>query len=117
MEGWEWDPTLYGGSAPYYLSGRLPYAPRLAQAFVEALALDGTGRLLDVGTGPGVIAMDLALSSSRSSASTRMHREGGSASPCLRVRASYPAIGSLAHRTLLEADRRDPAADLARTRA
>jgi ubiquinone/menaquinone biosynthesis C-methylase UbiE len=60
MADWEWDPTLYGGSAPYYLKGRLPYAPHLAQAFVDALDLDGTGRLIDVGTGPGLIAMDLA---------------------------------------------------------
>jgi hypothetical protein len=60
MAGWEWDATLYGGSAPYYLEGRLPYAPHLAQALVDALDLDGTGRLIDVGTGPGPIAMDLA---------------------------------------------------------
>ena len=60
MAGWQWDPTLYGGSAPYYLKGRLPYAPHLAQAFVDALDLDGTGRLIDVGTGPGNLAMDLA---------------------------------------------------------
>ena len=60
MAGWEWDSTLYGGSAPCYLKGRLSYAPHLAQALVDALDLDGTGRLIDVGTGPGLIAMDLA---------------------------------------------------------
>jgi SAM-dependent methyltransferase len=59
-EGWQWDETLFSGSAPYYLSGRLPYAPGLADRLVETLALDGRGRLLDVGCGPGVLALSLA---------------------------------------------------------
>lgn len=59
-EGWAWDETLYRGSAPYYVVGRLPYAPGLAAALAEALALDGRGRLLDVGCGPGVLALSLA---------------------------------------------------------
>jgi hypothetical protein len=41
IEGWEWDPTLYGGSAPYYLKGRLPYTSHFAQALVDALAWTG----------------------------------------------------------------------------
>lgn len=60
MPGWEWDPTLFGGSAPYYIQGRLPYSPRLAEAFADALDLDGEGRLLDVGTGPGIVGLTLA---------------------------------------------------------
>jgi SAM-dependent methyltransferase len=57
---WEWDPSLYAGSAPYYLAGRVPYSPQLPAVIRKALGLDGHGRLLDVGTGPGVIALDLA---------------------------------------------------------
>lgn len=59
-EGWEWDETLYVGSAPYYARGRLPYAPALAERLAERLALDGRGRLLDVGCGPGILALTLA---------------------------------------------------------
>lgn len=59
-EGWQWDETLYQGSAPYYVRGRLPYAPGLAGRFAETLGLDGRGRLIDVGCGPGVLALSLA---------------------------------------------------------
>jgi len=57
---WEWDPTLFAGTAPYYSRGRLPYAPTLPAAVRAALALDGRGRLLDVGCGPGPVALALA---------------------------------------------------------
>ncbi|MFJ2651479.1 class I SAM-dependent methyltransferase [Streptomyces sp. NPDC087420] len=59
-EGWEWDDTLFLGSAPYYRRGRLPYAPGLPDVLAEALTLDGRGRLLDVGCGPGTLALSLA---------------------------------------------------------
>lgn len=59
-EGWEWDETLYLGSAPHYARGRLPYAPGLADRLAEALLLDGEGRLVDVGCGPGVLTLSLA---------------------------------------------------------
>lgn len=39
-EGSAWDKSLYAGSAPYYARGRAPYAPGLADAPAEALALD-----------------------------------------------------------------------------
>jgi len=58
--GWEWDDTLFSGAAAYYRRGRLPYAPGLADLLAEVLELDGRGRLLDVGCGPGTIALDLA---------------------------------------------------------
>jgi SAM-dependent methyltransferase len=58
--GWEWDETLFLGSAPFYERGRLPYAPGLAEAFGAALDLDGHGRLIDVGCGPGIITLTLA---------------------------------------------------------
>jgi SAM-dependent methyltransferase len=57
---WEWDPTLFAGAAPYYDRGRLPYAPGLVDAFAATFALDGTDRLLDVGCGPGTVALRLA---------------------------------------------------------
>ncbi|WP_042382118.1 class I SAM-dependent methyltransferase [Streptacidiphilus melanogenes] len=57
---WQWDETLFAGAAPYYRRGRLPYAPGLTRALGDVLALDGRGRLLDVGCGPGTLALDLA---------------------------------------------------------
>jgi len=59
-EGWQWDETLYSGSAPFYVRGRLPYAPRLADGLANALSLDGQGRLIDIGCGPGVLTLTLA---------------------------------------------------------
>ncbi|MCI3928378.1 class I SAM-dependent methyltransferase [Streptomyces sp. AN091965] len=56
---WQWDDTLFSGTAAYYRRGRLPYAPALADALTEALDLDGRGRLLDVGCGPGSVALRL----------------------------------------------------------
>jgi SAM-dependent methyltransferase len=57
---WMWDPTLYEGSARFYARGRMPYPQALADALRDELALDGTGRLLDVGCGPGPLTMLLA---------------------------------------------------------
>ncbi len=59
-EQWQWDPSLFAGAARYYEEGRLPYAPGLADALREHLGLDGRGRLLDVGCGPGTVARRLA---------------------------------------------------------
>ncbi len=56
---WEWDPSLYAGSAPYYPVGRLPYLSDVAVALRHELALDGVGRLLDLGCGPGSLALVL----------------------------------------------------------
>ncbi|MEU7650001.1 class I SAM-dependent methyltransferase [Streptomyces huasconensis] len=60
MDGWEWDATLFAGAASYYGRGRLPYAPGLAETLAGVLAPDGRGRLLDVGCGPGTLALPLA---------------------------------------------------------
>ncbi|MBV6700865.1 bifunctional 2-polyprenyl-6-hydroxyphenol methylase/3-demethylubiquinol 3-O-methyltransferase UbiG [Kitasatospora aureofaciens] len=58
-DGWTWDDTLFAGTAAYYGRGRLPYAPGLAAVLAGALWLDGRGRLLDVGCGPGTLALGL----------------------------------------------------------
>lgn len=58
--GWEWDETLFRGSARYYERGRLPYPARLAETIATTLDLDGRGLLLDVGCGPGTVALRLA---------------------------------------------------------
>jgi SAM-dependent methyltransferase len=55
-----WDETLYAGSAAYYPHGRFPYPPELAVALRDELSLDGRGRLLDVGCGPGSLTLLLA---------------------------------------------------------
>lgn len=59
---WEWDETLYAGSAGHYGVGRMPYPPGLVDAAAAELRLDGRGRLLDVGCGPGSLTLLLAPS-------------------------------------------------------
>jgi precorrin-6B methylase 2 len=56
----DYDPTQYLGSARHYLVGRPPYSAELGAALAAELGLDGTGHLLDVGSGPGVLAVQLA---------------------------------------------------------
>jgi SAM-dependent methyltransferase len=59
-ETWNWDESLFAGTAGYYERGRRPYAPDLAGVFARSVALDGRGRLLDVGCGPGTVTLRLA---------------------------------------------------------
>lgn len=58
--GWVWDSSLYAGSAGYYPVGRAAYPAQLADMLVDTLGLDGSGRLLDVGCGPGSLTLLLA---------------------------------------------------------
>jgi ubiquinone/menaquinone biosynthesis C-methylase UbiE len=55
-----WHPALYAGSAEYYAIGRVDYPIALAEVLAEQLGLDGAGRLLDVGCGPGKFTLLLA---------------------------------------------------------
>lgn len=54
-----YDPTLFAGTAAHYLRGRPPYA-RALPAFLAAEAGLAGRRALDVGCGPGTVAVDLA---------------------------------------------------------
>ena len=54
------NPQAFRGAAPYYAIGRPPYSPALRDTLARVLGLDGTGRLLDVGCGPGILAVELA---------------------------------------------------------
>jgi SAM-dependent methyltransferase len=55
-----YDPTIYQGSAAYYAQGRPPYSRALVATLATEVGLDGTGRLLDVGCGPGILTLALA---------------------------------------------------------
>ena len=51
---------LFEGAAIHYRLGRPPYSPELEAVLTEELRLDGTGRLLDGGCGPGILTVRLA---------------------------------------------------------
>jgi SAM-dependent methyltransferase len=55
-----YDPTLFEGAAAHYRYGRPPYSPQLEAVLTEELGLDGSGRLLDGGCGPGILTVRLA---------------------------------------------------------
>jgi SAM-dependent methyltransferase len=55
-----YDPTIYEGAAPHYRRGRPPYSPQLESVLAAEFDLDGRGRLLDVGCGPGILTVRLA---------------------------------------------------------
>jgi len=53
-------PFPVAGSAGYYAVGRVAYPDQVADALAESLQLDGSGRLLDIGCGPGSLTLLLA---------------------------------------------------------
>jgi hypothetical protein len=57
-----YDPTIYLGAAKYYACGRPPYSRELVSTLTAELGLDGSGRVLDVGCGPGTLTVELAAS-------------------------------------------------------
>ena len=56
----KYDLTIYEGTAWYYSRFRPKYPPSLVSLIRENFRLDGTGRLLDLGCGPGPVAIALA---------------------------------------------------------
>ena len=51
---------LFAGTAEYYARYRLRYPAAVLDIVAARFGLDGTGRLLDLGTGPGQLAIPLA---------------------------------------------------------
>src|SRR4051794_32373232 len=66
-------PTLYQCSAAYYASGRPPYSRDLVPALAAEVGLDGSGRLLDVGCGPGMVVEDVVLALGERPPRLRLH--------------------------------------------
>jgi SAM-dependent methyltransferase len=56
----KYDLTIYEGTAWYYSRYRPKYPPSLVTTLRDHFRLDGTGRLLDLGCGPGPVAIALA---------------------------------------------------------
>jgi len=56
----KYDLTIYQGTAHYYSRYRPPYPASLVTVLRDRFGLDGTGRLLDLGCGPGPVTMALA---------------------------------------------------------
>ena len=56
----KYDLSIYEGTAWYYSRYRPVYPPSLVRILRENFRLDGTGRLLDLGCGPGPVAIPLA---------------------------------------------------------
>ena len=54
------DPDIYQGTAWYYSRFRPPYPDALVKVLRDTFGLDGAGRLLDLGCGPGPVALRVA---------------------------------------------------------
>ncbi|HLI79283.1 MAG TPA: class I SAM-dependent methyltransferase, partial [Candidatus Binataceae bacterium] len=54
------DPDIYKGTAWYYSRFRPRYPETLLTLLRDTFSLDGRGRLLDLGCGPGTVALRIA---------------------------------------------------------
>jgi SAM-dependent methyltransferase len=54
------DSGVFREASAYYLAGRPPYSRELLPTLRRELNLDGRGLLIDVGCGPGILALELA---------------------------------------------------------
>jgi cyclopropane fatty-acyl-phospholipid synthase-like methyltransferase len=52
-----YDPTLFQGAAWYYARYRSKYPQALFDLLTDVFKLDGTGRLLDLGCGAGLVGI------------------------------------------------------------
>ena len=55
-----YDETIFAGAAPYYACYRVPYPAELIADLAAHFELDGRGRLLDLGCGPGTLTSPLS---------------------------------------------------------
>ena len=55
-----YDPTLFAGVASYYSQYRPRYTDELYRLLIQEFNLNGQGRLLDLATGTGLIAITLS---------------------------------------------------------
>jgi SAM-dependent methyltransferase len=55
-----YNPMLFQGCAQYYERGRPAYSRDLAATLAAEVGLNGSGRLLDAGCGPGILTVELA---------------------------------------------------------
>jgi ubiquinone/menaquinone biosynthesis C-methylase UbiE len=56
----EYEPGLFASTAPYYSRFRPPYRESMFAVLRKTFELEGRGRLLDLGCGPGSVAIPLA---------------------------------------------------------
>jgi len=100
----EFNAHRFASAAPHYLQGRPRYAPALYGRLAQICGLDGHKRLLDLGCGPGQIAIALSpylsegLGLDPEPAMLALAREQAAAAPNLRFQegSSYdlgPALG------------------------
>lgn len=54
------EPHRFQSAAAHYRAGRPPYPPSLIRRVAQATGLDGDGRVLDLGCGPGPLAIGFA---------------------------------------------------------
>ena len=77
----------FASTVAYYESARPPYGAAFFAAVAEKLGLDRSQRLLDIGAGPGILAIGFAPIAGKSSALIRSPRWSKRRAPRLSARA------------------------------